>query len=362
MSQRWWMTGMSRRRWLIVVALVAIGLLWQPVLKPAGQATILLADIYSEQLVGTNLARLVTPEPRLLETDERFADVPMRVTYWRPGWGDEHPAIMIVPGAAPRGNDEPLLRTFGATLARAGYMVMLPEFPFLREGKFHPTATSQIASAYARVRAMRETQGRSVGTFGISVGGGMLLVAAGREPALREVAFVAILGGYYDIDTYLASVASRSQLAGGSVVAWEPSAEALERLPPAAIDLVPPADRDAVRQALAATSYHEALARFRALGPGAREAYDSVSPEIVWRDIRAPIYWIHDPLDTYEPLAEAEAARAAPRDGHMVLVVPRLVRHAMPVGEAAKEEGPLFLVGELWRLLAFTFEVLQRAG
>ena len=353
---------MSRPRWLLVATIIAVGLLWAPVLKPAGQATILIADIYSEQLVGTNLARAVTPEPRVFETNDRFAGVDMRVSYWRPGWGDAHPAVMVVPGAAPRGNDEPLIRTFGVTLARAGYLVVLPEFPFLKEGRFDPSATKQIDAAFARVRAMPETSGRNVGTFGVSVGGGMLLVAAGRESALRDAAFVAILGGYYDIDTYLASVASRAQLAGGKVVPWEPSAEALERLPPAAVDLVPPGDRDGVRQALATTSYDDALARFRALSPGARAAYDSVSPEIVWPDIEPPIYWIHDPLDTYEPLAEAEAARAAPRDGHMVLVVPRLVQHAAPIGETAKAEGPLFLAGELWRLLTFTFEVLQRAG
>jgi dienelactone hydrolase len=352
----------SRGRWLLLIALIAIGLLWQPVLRPAGQATILVADIYSEQLVGTNLARLVTPEPRVIEANDHFADVPMRVTYWRPGWGEEHPAILIVPGAAPRGNEEPLMRTFGLTLARAGYLVMLPEFPFLKEGRFDPGATKQLDAAFARLRAMPATQGRSVGAFGVSVGGGMLLVAAGREPVLRDAAFIAVLGAYYDIDTYLASVASRMQLAGGVVVPWEPNAEALERIPPAAVDLVPPADRDAVRQAFAATSYPEALRRFRELGPEARAAYDSVSPELVWREIRPPIYWIHDPLDTFEPLAEAEAARAAPRDGHLVLAVPRLVQHAAPVGESAKAEGPLFVVGELWRLLTFTFEVLQRAG
>ncbi|HUG05001.1 MAG TPA: hypothetical protein VMQ78_00500 [Candidatus Limnocylindria bacterium] len=353
---------MSRRRWLILAALIAVGLLWQPVLKPAGQAAIVLADIYSEQLVGTNIAGVLTPEPRVIETSDRFADVPMRVTYWRPGWGDVHPAIMIVPGAAPRGNDEPLMRSFAITLARAGYMVMLPEFPFLKEGRFEPGATRQLDAAFARARAMPETVGRDTGTFGVSVGGGMLLVASGREPALREAAFIAVLGAYYDIDTYLASVASRAQLSGGEVVPWEPSAEALERLPPAAEELVPPADRGAVREAFAATTYHEALRRFQMLGPDARAAYDAVSPETVWAEIRPPIYWIHDPLDTYEPLAEAEAARAAPRDGHMVLAVPRLVQHAAPVGEDAKAEGPLFVVGELWRLLTFTFEVLRRAG
>ncbi|MEO8632647.1 MAG: hypothetical protein ABI466_04755 [Chloroflexota bacterium] len=353
---------MSRGRWLILAALVAIGLLWQPLLRPAGQATILLADIYSEQLVGTNLARVLTPEPRMTETDDRFGEVPMRVTYWRPGWGEAHPAILIAPGAAPRGNDEPLMRSFGLTLARAGYLVMLPEFPFLKDGRFDPGATKQLDAAFARLRAMPETQGRSVGAFGVSVGGGMLLVAASREPALRDAAFVGVLGAYYDIDTYLASVASRMQVTDGVAVPWEPSAEALERLPPAAADLVPTADRDAVRQAFAATSYQEALRRFRSLGADARAAYDAVSPETRWSEIRPPIYWIHDPLDTYEPLAEAEAARAAPRDGHLVLAVPRLVQHAAPIGESAKAQGPLFLLGELWRLLTFTLEVLQRAG
>lgn len=353
---------MSRRRWILVVALVLFGLLWRPVLRPVGQAAIVLADIYSEQLVGTNLARLVTPEPRVVETEDRFADVTMRVTLWSPGWGDQHPAILIVPGAAPRGNDEPLLRGFGVTLARAGYLVMIPEFPFLKEGRFEPSATKQIDAAFARARALPATQGSNVGAFGVSVGGGMLLVAAGREATLRHAAFIAILGGYYDIDTYLASVVGRKQPSNGRLEPWGPSAEALERLPRAAVDLVPSGDRDAVRRAIASTSYEEALERLHALGPGARAAFDAVSPRIVWQKIAPPIYWIHDPLDTFEPLAEAEAARAAPRDGHMVLVVPHLVHHAAPAGEEAKSGGPLFLIAELWLLLTFTVEVLQRAG
>jgi hypothetical protein len=353
---------LSRRRWVLIVAIVLFGLLWRPVLRPAGQATIVLTDIYSEQLVGTNLARLVTPEPRVLETDDRFADVPMRVTYWSPAWGDRHPAIVVVPGAAPRGNDEPLLRSFGVTLARAGYLVMIPEFPFLKQGRFEPSATKQIDAAFAHARALPATADRNVGVFGVSVGAGMLLVAAGREPAVGKATFIAILGGYYDIDTYLASVAGREQPSGGRLEPWGPSAEALERLPPAAVDLVPPADRDAVRRALAPTSYREALERLRALGPGARAALDAVSPESVWQQIVPPIYWIHDPLDTFEPVAEAEAARAASRDGQMVLVVPHLVTHAAPAGEAAKAGGPLFVIGELWGLLTFTIEMLQRAG
>jgi len=352
-----------RRRWLaaILVAATAI-VLWSPLLKPAGQAAILISDIFTEQLIGTNLAAAVTPAPRMVEGDDSFAGIPMRVTYWRPGWGDQHPAIMIVPGAAPRGNDEPILRSFGLSLARAGYLVMLPEFPFLKEGRFDSTSARQIDAAFAHVRSLPDTRERSVSAFGVSVGAGLMLVAAAREPALREATFLAVLGGYYDIDTYLASLASRSQRSASGTTPWEPSQEVQERLPRAALDVVPASARDAVRMAITPAPYETALARIRSLPPEARSAYDSVSPESVWSEIRPPIYWIHDPLDTFEPLAEAEAALAAPRQGHMQLAVPRLVSHAAPIGEEAKAQGPLYVAGELWRLLTFTVEVLRVAG
>jgi dienelactone hydrolase len=352
-----------RRRWLAAILIAATAIvLWSPLLKPAGQAAILIGDIFTEQLVGTNLAAAVTPEPRMFEDDDSFAGVPMRVTYWRPAWGEAHPAIVIVPGAAPRGNDEPILRSFGVALARAGYLVMLPEFPFLKEGRFDSTSARQIAAAFAHVRRLPDTRERSVGAFGVSVGAGLMLVAAAREPALQEAAFLGVLGGYYDIDTYLASLASRSQRSASGTTPWEPSQEVQERLPRAALDVVPASARDAVRAAIEPASYEVALGRIRALPAEARSAYDSVSPESVWSEIRPPIYWIHDPLDTFEPLAEAEAALAAPRSGRMQLVVPRLVAHAAPIGEETKAQGPLYVAGELWRLLTFTFEVLRVAG
>ena len=351
---------MSRRQWLVALLIIAIAALWLPVLKPAGQAALLVGDIFSEQLVGTNFTRLLTPEPRVQETNDTFAGVTMRVTYWRPGWGDQHPAIVIVPGATPRGNDEEPMRQFGRTLSRAGYMVMLPEFPFMKEGRFDPEATRQIDAAFTRARGLPDTRGRSVGVFGVSVGAGMMLVAAGREPGISQAAFLAILGSYYDLDTYLASVVSHQQRSGGELVPWEPSQEARDRLPPAAVDILPEAHRAEARRALEPAGYEDVLRRVRELPPAARAVYDSVSPELVWASIRPPIYWIHDPLDTFEPLAEAEAAKAAPRDGRMVLVVPRLLAHTVPADLKGSET--LFIVRELWNLLSLAFEVLRTAG
>jgi hypothetical protein len=160
------------------------------------------------------------------------------------------------------------------------------------------------------------------------------------------------------MDTYVAAVATRST--GGAT--WEPSAEASERIPPAVVAaMTTESDRAAVRRALAAPSYGAALDELRDLSSAGRRVFDQLSPSVVWARVEPPVFWIHDPNDTYEPLTEAYAAQAAPRAGRFVLVVPRLIQHA-EVGGATKGQDPLFLARELAALLAFTLEVLRTAG
>lgn len=343
-----------------VLALLAVAayLLWQPVLYPGGKAALVLLDIYSEPLAGVNVARIITPEPRTWETRETFGGTEMRVSWWRPGWGDRHPAIMVVNGATPLGNDNAATRGFGATLARAGYLVMLPEFPFSKEGRLDPDAPRVVDAAFAHLRALPETRGLRGGAFGASTGAGLMLSAAGTYTALGAADHLSVLGGYFDLDTYVAAVATRST----GTAAWEPSAEARERIPPAVeAAMTSESDRAAVRRAFAAASHGAALDALRDLSASGRRVVDALSPSAVWSRIAPPVFWIHDPGDTYEPLAEAYAAQAAPRAGRFVLVVPRLVQHA-EVGEATKGQDPLTLARELWGLLTFTLEVLRTAG
>lgn len=352
---------MPRRRAAVIVLVVAVGLLWRPVLYPGGKAALLLLDVYSPALAGTDLAERITPAPRTAETRETLGGLEMRVSWWRPGWGDTHPAIMIVNGATPVGNDNAATRQFGATLARAGYLVMLPEFPFLREGRLDPDAPRVVDAAFAWLRGSPETAGHPVGIFSASVGAGLALVAAAGGAAARAD-HVTVLGGYFDIDTYVASVAAHAQLLGGELVPWEPSDEVKERLPPAVIAaMTDEADRAVVRSAFEAPAYDEALARLRAVSPAGRAILDALSPRRTWDRVGPPVFWLHDPNDAYEPLAEARAAEAAARPGAFRLAVPRLLQHA-EVGSAARGQDAFALAGELWRLLTFTLELLRLAG
>ena len=227
-----------RRRLFLIFFIVAIAILWRPFVRPVGAGAILVGDIYSSALWDRNAAAFVTPPPRLEEGTERIGALDIRVTWWIPGWGSLHPGVMLVNGATDKGNDDPETRRLGEALARAGYMVMLPEFPFIKAGRLERDASSILDAAFARAIARPETKGMAVGAFGFSVGGGMLLVAASRPGALSGASYIGALGAYFDLDTYLASVLSLTQRRDGTLEAWDADAEVRLRLPIAAAETI----------------------------------------------------------------------------------------------------------------------------
>jgi dienelactone hydrolase len=375
-------------RIVVTGLLIALIVLWRPLLRPAGAGAILVLDIYTSALYGHNAATLMTPEPRVSDTTETFADVDMRVSWWRPGWGERHPAVMLVNGATPVGNDDAETRRLGEALARAGYLVMLPEFPFIKEGHLDRRATAIIDDAFARLRAVPETRGLSAGAFGFSVGGGMLLAAAARGGALADASYLGALGAYFDLDTYLASVVSGMQ-GGAALTPWEPAAEVRSRLPVVAAEaLADPVDRalvvDALKTsggrlsevppsglgpeavslwvALATVDHDLALARFRMLPASLRVVFDDLSPRSGWSALRPPVFWIHDVGDRFEPVGEAFAAEAAARPGGMRLQRTRLLSHAAALDDRARAQGLAFWVGELAGLIGFSSSVLRAGG
>src|SRR6267143_222874 len=214
-----------RRRLGLILLVVSIAILWRPFLRPLGAGAILVADIYSSALWDRNVAAYVTPPPRVEDGIEPVGALDMRVTWWIPGWGSLHPAVM------------------------------LPEFPFIKAGKLERDAISILDAAFARAIARPETRGMAVGAFGFSVGGGMLLAAASRPGALSAASYIGALGAYFDLDTYLASVLSLKQLREGALEPWDADAEVGLRLPVAAAEaLADPRDRDRITAELRANA------------------------------------------------------------------------------------------------------------
>ena len=243
-----------RRRAVFIAIVVAGALLWRPVLKPVGAGAIIVADIYSSALWDRDVAAYVTPAPLVSDASEAIGGSPMRVTWWVPGWGTTHPAVMLVNGATDRGNDDSETRRLAEALARGGYLVMLPEFPFIKGGVLERDAARYIDGAFARLLARPDARPGASGAFGFSVGGGLLLAAASRPGALRDARYLGALGAYFDLDTYLASVLSLTQRRDGTLEPWDADAEVRVRLPVAAAEaLADPSDRERITAELRAT-------------------------------------------------------------------------------------------------------------
>lgn len=383
---------MKRRVALILGTLIVTYVIvaWPTFFGPLVRGGIVVLDVYSSALTGSNAAAAVTPEPRLEEGRLRLAGEDARVSWWIPGWGDRHPAMLVVNGATPRGNDDPETRRIAEALSRAGYLVMLPELSFLKEARLERSAPARIDAAFAALLARPDADPERAGAFGFSVGGGILFAAASRPgSALARARYLGALGAYFDVRTYLASVVSGTQVRGGRAESWSPDPEARLKLPRGAAQAIAEArDRqtlvEAIDQsggplgpeppdglgdegralwlALAATDYDTALARLEALPASLAETFTDLSPSAHWAEIRAPVYWLHDEGDRFEPVSEAERAASAAHTGATRLQLTRLLSHAAALGPEARQQGLDFWARELAGLLGFAFDVLNRAG
>ena len=106
-------------------------------------------------------------------------------------------ALVLVPGAAREGRDDPRLVALATTFARVGYIVLVPDIASLRRLQIRAGDADEIADA---IRFVSEGPGRDrpAGIAAISYAVGPAIIALSR-PLLRErVAFVLGVGGYYD--------------------------------------------------------------------------------------------------------------------------------------------------------------------
>jgi pimeloyl-ACP methyl ester carboxylesterase len=131
--------------------------------------------------------------------DFRGRSIPARV-YLPRGIGFA-PGIIVVHGMHELGIDEPRLVSFARSLAASGFFVMTPLVPGIADYQVKPESADLIGSA-ARDFA-QQLDVPKVGIFAISFSGGLALVAAGDPQYQSSIAWVASVGGYYDLSHVL---------------------------------------------------------------------------------------------------------------------------------------------------------------
>ena len=305
--------------------------------------------------------------------------------------GSVHRAVLLVPGVHAAGIDEPRLVGFAGDLAQRGMSVLTVELPDLQQYSITPQTTDMIEDAALWLSAQREVapDGR-IGVAGISFGGGLTIVAAGRPSLAGKIAFALSFGGHGDFARTLRFLCT-GRLDGGGFLAPHDYGVVIillgvaPRLVPADqvetlrhgirtflqashVDMVDKARAAAIfRQARdlgarmpepAATYMRYVNARdVRTLGPLLHPHVGAIAEDRALSAERspapdAPVYLLHGADDNVIPAVESErlAAYLRPHTDVKLLLTP-LITHA------EVDRPPNF--GEIWKLVSFWTAMLD---
>lgn len=186
------------RRWTLLLALgmaLLIGLAFafgRPIVW--GQAALIMWDIAA----GGEATRWhdVTPPPQ------------DRLVRWRDGEGDLYSpagevraAMVLVPGAAVLGRDEPRLKALARTFARAGFAVLVPELPEVRRLALSRVDADRVADALRYLGAQQP--GAPLGVAAVSYAVAPAIIAAIEDDLAPRIAFVVGIGGYRDAEAVI---------------------------------------------------------------------------------------------------------------------------------------------------------------
>jgi dienelactone hydrolase len=173
--------------------------------------------------------------------------------------GTARRTLVVVPGIHAGGVDEPRLDALARRLASTGSIVISLPLPDLRQFLITPASTDQIEDAVAWVsRQPSLAPAGRVALVGVSFGGGLAVVAAGR-PAIRDrLSAVVSIGGHGDLPRVLRFLCTGA-IDDGQTMAPHDYGVAVLLL--AAADKVAPPEQaaalaDGVREFLVASSIH----------------------------------------------------------------------------------------------------------
>ena len=191
-----------RRRWAVLPALLAVLvgvlLVFWSWFDAQARAVVVISSVVDAPVL-TPVSEAVSGEPSF--SDETVAGNPALVA--RPAGDGPWPAVFFVNGTVPEGRKLPEARRLAEGLARAGYLVVLPDLPGLKEDRITPETVAETAEVARAIPDRPEAENDGVALVGISTGATLALLAAERPGVGDRVSLVAGVAPYSDIRTVL---------------------------------------------------------------------------------------------------------------------------------------------------------------
>lgn len=174
----------------LVAAVFAVGAWAHWSTRPV-EAALVLADL--DAGAGPSLYKRLTPRPDRLPLAVSVDGRPLAGDLYLPG--DKAGAgLVLVPGAARAGKDDPRLVALAQTLARARFLVLVPDIASLREQRVAAADRRPILDAARYLREQRHMPG--IGVAAVSYGGMPAVLAAAEDDGID---FVVAIGAPHDL-------------------------------------------------------------------------------------------------------------------------------------------------------------------
>jgi dienelactone hydrolase len=340
---------------IAVVAGATVALL--PWINAERQAVIVVSQTSSQPIVSW-VVGLLTASPKTEETTIGGAPA----TIVKPGRGSSWHAVLLLPGTADRGRANPEVLRLAKALARAGFLVAVPDLPGTADGEIVPDTVQAAVNAGVDLAHRSDVKGGEIALAGSWAGASLALLAA-EDPLLApRVSVVAAVApwsaepnalrlattGYVldggQVKSYPASPRLSLVAARSLVAALGPGTERTQLLQ--LLQGVAPNDPDplkVVRGLSTATKTPEAAAVVRLLGNTQPTAFDGLyadlpdslhaqierlSPLVGASQLQGKVELAVAGDDSYAPASESDALGRASSNVHMT--VTDAVKNGLP--------------------------------
>jgi pimeloyl-ACP methyl ester carboxylesterase len=302
------------------------------------RALILLAIVLDLPVIR-HVAQRLTGRPRVEATS--WDGVPVEIV--RPAGRGPWPAWVFVNGAHPERRQEPVVTRLSNGLARAGYLVVVPDLPGLGEGRLSVNTLEAAVAVTATAVELPDARHGRVALIGASMGAGLALLTAARPGLSDRITVVAAVAPFANLEKLVCLATTRCygedgergryevaelhrRVVAGSLVALLDEGTDRERLW-GVLDRLEAEGRDPLdlprdvgglgepARAVVRLLTNDDATRFpqlyRALPESMLAVLGQMSPASVGAAVSAPVEIAVPPTDVYFPLEEALALERA---------------------------------------------------
>ena len=357
---------------LMMIALVVVAL------GPHGaivavKTLALLPEIFPEAPIHP--LRWLTPPPSVERRVVAYPGGEGRVDIYTPGALEPTGAVILVLGARPVDQDDPVVAHFAEGMSRAGAVVMVPASDGLAAGQINTDEADLLVRATLDLAQRPDVAGKRLGYVGLSVGGSLALLAAADARISSQVTFVNAFGAYFDARDLVIATASHSLDYAGVAEPWTPapltqevllnnllqgigSETERERLMQAIHDgsdeLSPELSQQSrgILALVRGTTADNAREIVSHLPPAQLQRLDAISPRTIMNRLRTDVLVMHDLQDHFIPYTESRRlVEALPREQLRAWTELQIFEHVMPRTDIS---GPDFFI-ELVKLYRHTY-------